>query len=112
MELLTCYASSNPSLYKIEFLTQYGLAGAICAGEDAFLPETKKYRCELQPNAECTRHKAQSHPKLQIPHALGTLNCKLIIRNVQATNLMEVLSRAVLKNCLQMPGTNLLRSRE
>jgi hypothetical protein len=79
----------------MEFLTQYGLAGASLCREDAFLPETKKYRCNScnhMQNAQGTRHKAQGYPKLQIPHALGTLNCKLIIRNVQATNLMEVLS--------------------
>jgi len=83
----------------MEFLTQYGLAGASLCREDAFLPETKKYQCnscnQMQ-NAQGTRHKAQSYPKLQIPHASGTLNCKLIIRNVQANGSSQLSSPAKL----------------
>jgi hypothetical protein len=62
----------------------------VCAGKMHFYP--KQRNIDAIAATICRMHKAQSYPKLQSPHALGTLNCKLIIRNVQATNLMEVLS--------------------
>lgn len=83
----------------MEFLTQYGLAGASLCREDAFLPETKKYQCnscnQMQ-NAQGTKHKAILNCKFLMPREPWTVNCKLIIRNVQANGSSQLSSPAKL----------------